>query len=131
MNGKWMAKLTSTASGRRVMPVVITPGHEVGLEPARAWTEVRVAERGVKRNEDEVPGHRALREAEQRHWYEDQAARDEDVDEVRTRTGDPVHRLDGVMDRMEAPQERDLVKRQMRCVLREVRNDDGHRQMHP
>ena len=90
---------------RGVMPVVIAHGHEIRLQPDRPRSKVGVAERGVEGHEDEVAGHRGLREAEDRHRDEDQPAREQDVDVVRARSGHPIHRLDGVMDRMKAPQE--------------------------
>ena len=114
---------------RRMMPVVIAHGHEIRLQPDRPRSKVGVAERRVKGHEDEISGQRGLRETEDRHRDEDQPARQQDVHVVRARSRHPIHRFDGVMDRMKAPQEWNRVKRPVRGVLREIRDDNRQRKL--
>lgn len=112
---------------RRVVPMMVAHCHEVGFQQDRARTKVRVTERGVERDEDQIPRHRVLRKSTEGHRDEDQAACKENVDEVGARAGDPVHGLDGVMDGVKAPQKGDLMERAVRGVLSKVRDHDGKR----
>ena len=115
---------------RGVMPVVIAHRHEVSLQPVRIRAEIGVAERGVEGDEHEVARQHALREAAHHHRNHDQAARDDDVDEVGPRAGDPVEGLDRMMDRVEAPQEGDRVERSVHDILPQVRDEDRRDELH-
>jgi hypothetical protein len=115
---------------RGVMPVVIAHVTRISLQPVCIGAEIGVAERGVEGDEHEVAGQHALREADDHHRNHDQAARDDDVEEVGTRAGDPVEGLDRMMDRVEAPEEWDRVEHPVYAILRNVCDDDRRDELH-
>src|SRR5438067_13229229 len=115
---------------RGVMPVVIAHGHEVSLQPVRIRAEICVAERGMEGDEHEVTRQYASREAAEHHRNHDQGARDDDVEYVRARAGDPVEGLDRMMDRVETPEEWNRVEHQVYEIMPQVRDYDRREQLH-
>ena len=108
---------------RAVMPVMKARHHQHAFQPAAPESHVRVNEHRVKRDEHEIGIDRRRREAQQDYGNEREDTGDDDVDQVKARSGDPVERDARVMDRVEPPERGHRVKEPMRRVFAEVGDD--------
>ena len=69
--------------GDRVVPVVEARGDQQLLDPAEREAQVDVDEGGLRGDDDHPDVECAFGEAEHEQRHEDQAARDDDVDDVK------------------------------------------------
>ena len=83
-------------------------------------------ERRLNADEGDIRKERCLSETEKIDRHVRQSARDRDVDEVQPRSRQPIHRFCGVMNPVEAPQDRRGVKGTVDPLLHQVgQNQNG------
>jgi hypothetical protein len=88
-----------------------------------------VVEHRLEPHDQDVTIHRRLAEAEDVQRRQHTHAGEYQLQHVLARAGQPVHRLHAVMYRVETPQERHLVIRAVRPVLRHIRHQHTQQQL--
>ena len=86
-----------------MMPVMKTRGDKKLFEPGKAPVKVRVNESGVQVNDENVGVNRHGTEAQDEHRYYGGAAQGEDLKEMHSGAGHPVHAARRVMNGVEFP----------------------------
>jgi hypothetical protein len=103
-----------------VVPVVESGHGEEFAETIEFPSHIRVQQSGVDVHDQDVHADGHFGEAEDHHGDDGGAAEDEDLDEVHSGGGHPVHGFGGVMDGVEAPQKWDAVEEAVNPVLHEI-----------
>ncbi len=103
-----------------VVPVMkLRRGHHPAQQ-TEVESNVGMDERGLNAYERHIRDERRLCEAEHVNRHVGEPASDGDVHQMQPRSGKPVHHVCRVMDPMEAPEHRHLMKCAMHPVLHEV-----------
>ena len=109
----------------RGLVLAVVPVMEVGRDDdvaqrAYADADVGVIEHGLKPYDQDVGVDHFFRESEHVNRGEDECARDQKLDDVLSRTREPVHAFRTVMHGVQTPQNRHFVIRAVRPVLNEI-----------
>src|SRR5215510_3316207 len=93
----------------RVMEVMDSRRDEKWLQPGEIAPEVGVYPDGVEGNEDQIRRHHRSRDANPGQCKEHADPDEQGVDGMHPGSGQPVHCLAGMMDRVQSPQGRETV----------------------
>src|ERR1043166_3544593 len=106
---------------RAVMPMMKRGRRQYRTQPPELPPDVCVNERRLNHHPRHIREHRALGESQNVDRDITDRARHHRIHQMQPRSGEPIHHLHRMMNRVKAPQKRDHVKRAMHPILRQIR----------